>query len=229
MPGLVPGSAPVGKTAVMDGTVALLLVGTLVVAAVDWMAVRADLRGLEYAAKPLTMVMLIAAVAAMDVDEPAARWCFLAALVLSLAGDVFLMLPDRDRWFVFGLGAFLLGHLAYVPGLWLLGTSALGLAAGLVVIVVAVATLGRRILAGVRSSSPQLAVPVTAYLVVISLMVVSAFGTGLGVAIAGAGLFYASDALIAWTTFIEDQPWGRLVIMVTYHLGQIGLTLSLVA
>lgn len=218
-----------GQTAVVDGTVALLLIGTLVVAAVDWMAVRADLRGLEYAAKPLTMVMLLAAVAAMDVDEPAARWCFLAALALSLAGDVFLMLPDRDRWFVFGLGAFLLGHLAYVPGLWLLGVTSLGLVVGVVVVAMAVGTLGRRILAGVRSDQPALSIPVTAYLVVISLMVVTAFGTGIGVAVTGAALFYASDALIAWTTFIEDQPWGRLAIMVTYHLGQVGLALALIA
>ena len=213
----------------MNGTVALLLVGTLVVAAVDWMAVWQDLRSLEYAAKPLTMVMLIAAVGAMDVAEPSARWCFVAALALSLAGDVFLMLPDRDRWFVFGLGAFLLGHLAYVPGLWLLGVTPLGLVVGAVAVGVAVATLGRTVLGGVRTSAPKLVVPVTAYLVVISVMVLSAFGTGLAVAVVGAVLFYASDALIAWTTFIEDRPWGRLVIMVTYHLGQVGLALSLVA
>ena len=43
------------------------------------------------------------------------RAWFVAALVLSLAGDVFLMLP-KDL-FVFGLGAFLLGHLAYIVGL----------------------------------------------------------------------------------------------------------------
>lgn len=213
----------------MSGTVVLLLVGTLVVAAVDWMAVWADLRSLEYAAKPLTMVMLIAAVAAMQVDEPAARSCFVAALVLSLAGDVFLMLPDRDRWFVFGLGAFLLGHLAYVPGLWLLGVSPLGIVVGAVAVGVALATLGRRILTGVRAAQPKLFVPVVAYVAVISIMVLSAFGTGLAVAVVGAALFYASDALIAWTSFIEDQPWGRLVIMVTYHLGQVGLALSLVA
>ena len=39
---------------------------------------------------------------------------FVVALVFSLAGDVFLMLPDEDRWFAFGLGSFLLGHIAFV-------------------------------------------------------------------------------------------------------------------
>ena len=45
----------------------------------------------------------------------AARPWFVAALALSLVGDVLLMLP-RER-FVGGLVAFLLAHLAYIVGL----------------------------------------------------------------------------------------------------------------
>ena len=59
-------------------------------------------------------------------------------------------------------------------------------------------------------------------------MVLSAVGTGNQWAIVGSLLFYASDALIAVNKFIEPQPWGRLAIITTYHLGQIGLVLSLV-
>jgi uncharacterized membrane protein YhhN len=147
--------------------------------------------------------------------------------VLSLVGDVFLMLPDRERWFVFGLGAFLLGHLAYIPGLWLLGVSGPLLVVGVVVVGASLATLGRRIVAGVKAVEPQLAAPVSAYVGVISAMVVSAIGTGSPVAIVGAGLFYSSDALIAWNGFIEEKPWGKVAIIVTYHLGQVGLALSL--
>ena len=74
---------------------------------------------------------------------------------------------------------------------------------------------------------PELALPVSMYIGVISLMVASAIGTENLVAIAGATLFYVSDALIAWNRFIQEYPWGRVAIMVTYHLGQIGLVLSL--
>jgi len=63
---------------------------------------------------------------------------------------------------------------------------------------------------------------------VISLMVASAIGTESLVAVAGASLFYASDALIAWNRFIHEYAWGRVAIMVTYHLGQILLVLSLI-
>ena len=36
------------------------------------------------------------------------------ALVLSTLGDIFLALKDEKRWFVFGLGSFLLAHLFYI-------------------------------------------------------------------------------------------------------------------
>lgn len=212
----------------MSAAVALLLVLTFVVAAVDWVAVYAKLRPLEFLAKPLTMVVLIGAVLAMSVDSSAARASFLAALVLSLIGDVFLM-TKRDELFVFGLASFLLGHIAYIVGLWFLGVSGLWFLIGVVVVTIAVVTIGLRVVNGVRRGDhSDLTVPVIAYMGAISLMVASAFGTHRPFAIVGACLFYASDALIAWNRFIEPKAWGEIAIIVTYHLGQIGLALSLV-
>lgn len=211
----------------MTGTAAVLLALTLVVAVIDWIAVQAGRRPVEYVAKPLTMVVLIGVALTLDVgDDTAARGFAVAALVLSLIGDVFLMLPARERWFVPGLVAFLLGHLAYIPGLWLLGVSAPWLIGGLLLVLVGVATIGRRIVRGVQDVEPRLAVPVTAYVAVISAMVVTAIGTASPFAVVGALLFYVSDALIAVTNFIKDHPRGRLAVMVTYHLGQVGLVLA---
>ncbi len=59
--------------------------------------------------------------------------------VLSLAGDVFLMLPEK--WFVAGLGSFLLGHLAYIVGLQLAPRSWVWTAVGLVLVSIAIAVL----------------------------------------------------------------------------------------
>lgn len=211
----------------MNASVVLLLVLMLTVAVVDWIAVHLQNKRLEYLAKPATMVFLIAAVLAMDTSSTTARTCFVVALSFSLLGDVFLMLPDRERWFVFGLGAFLVGHLAYIPGLWALGVTAGPLLVGLLIVVAAMATLGRHIVTGVRGTEPKLAVPVTVYMLVISVMVASAIGTLRPAAIVGAVLFYCSDALIAWNGFIKEYAWGKVAIMVTYHLGQLGLALSL--
>ena len=211
----------------MNGLALGFLAATLVVAALDWFAVARDDRRLEYVMKPLTMVVLIGAALALDDVDGTARAWFVVALVFSLAGDVFLMLPSD--LFVPGLASFLVGHIAYIVGLQSFDTSGTGLVIGLVVVFLAVPVLGRRIAKAVRSGhEPELLAPVIAYMTVISAMVVSASASGNPIAIAGAVSFYASDALIAWTRFITDFRWGRTAVMVTYHLAQFGLVLSLV-
>lgn len=210
----------------MSGTAVMLLVTAVAVAAVDWWAVAGDRRRVEYVAKPATMVVLVAAALAIDPADGTQRAWFVVALVLSLAGDVFLMLP-KDL-FVPGLASFLLGHLAYIAGLLSGDTSGAGLLVGLGIIVVALPLLGGRILRAVRAGDePELFVPVALYVLVISAMVVSAGASGSVLALAGALSFYASDALIAWTRFIQPLRWGRVAVMVTYHAAQVALVASL--
>ncbi len=200
-----------------------------VAAVVDWYAVSRD-RGegrvaLEFVAKPLTLGFLTAACASLDGVDPTAQAWFVVALVFGLAGDVFLLVPDR--FFVAGLAAFLVGHLAYVVGFLVQPLEVAGLAAGAVLVGVGLAVVGRRIVAAVRAEEPALFAPVAAYIAVISVMVVAAFGSLVPAAMVGAVLFFASDALIAWSKFVDPQPWMRLGIITTYHVGQLGLVLSL--
>jgi uncharacterized membrane protein YhhN len=65
-------------------------------------------------------------------------------------------------------------------------------------------------------------------MVVISAMVVSALTAGPWLGAAGAVSFFASDTLIAWDRFVQPRAWMPLAIIVTYHLGQGALVLSLV-
>jgi uncharacterized membrane protein YhhN len=205
----------------------LLLALALVAAVGDWIAVHQEAKGLEYVCKPLTMVLLIGAAVALDPQDPTVRSWFVVALVLCLAGDVFLMLPD-DR-FVFGLGAFLLGHIAYIVGMHVEGVDGARFLVGIVLVMAVLAVIGTAILRGVRAGpDPGLAGPVVAYMFVISAMVASAIGAGNAAAIVGASLFYVSDALIAWNRFLRATPHAHVAIMVTYHLAQVGLVLSLV-
>jgi uncharacterized membrane protein YhhN len=205
----------------------VLMAVTLATAAVDWWATWHQRQRVRFVAKPLTLVLLIATALALTPEDPAIRTVMVVGLVLSLAGDVFLMLPER--WFVAGLASFLLGHVAYVVGLQMAPTSAVWTTVGLVVVLVSVAVVGRRIVAGVAGGEHHSLVgPVAAYLVVISAMVVSAFGTAAPWAIVGACLFYASDATLAWNRFLEPRRFGPLAVIVTYHLGQIGLVCWLV-
>ena len=211
----------------MTTTAWILAAVTAGFACADWFGVATERQAIRYVAKPATLASLIAVAFSLEPFDGTIRTWMVVGLVCSLAGDVFLMLPEK--WFVAGLVAFLTGHIAYVVGLSLAPTSVLGLAVGLVIVATAAAVLGRRIVSAVRSGAhPELAVPVMAYIAVISAMVVAASGTVAVAAIVGALLFYASDATLAWNRFVQPLRHGGLVVMVTYHLGQAGLVAWLV-
>jgi uncharacterized membrane protein YhhN len=171
------------------------------------------------------MVALVGVAVALDPTHADRRAWFVAALVLSMLGDIFLMLP-RDL-FVAGLASFLLAHVAYVVGLRLHGGSSAEWALAALGVVVVDSVLARPILVAVRCGHRDLIGPVVAYMVVISAMVSAAAATGVALAMVGAALFFTSDTLIAWNRFVRTRRWMPLAIIVTYHLGQTGLVLSL--
>lgn len=195
---------------------ALLLLAFLAAAAVDWWAVTSEQQNVEYIAKPAALAILVIYASAAAQSPP----LLVTALAFSLLGDVYLMLPGN--FFLPGLGAFLIGHLAYIGCfeasllsrlLWLVPV--LGLASPLAV----------RILGAVGDRALRAAVAL--YMVAIGLMVASAFAAGLPLAAAGAVLFFASDAMIAWDRFVGRFEGARTAIIVTYHLGQLGLAYAL--
>ena len=197
----------------MTGGVALAVFGGAAV--VDWVAVGRGFRGAEYVAKPAALAALIAYAAASS----ASAW-LVAALALSLAGDVLLMLPFE--LFVPGLAAFLLAHVAYVAAF---RSPALRTMVLLVPVAIVAVPLGSRVVGAIDERA--LRPPVIAYVAVISVMVASALAYGAVAAAWGAVLFMASDALIAWNRFVRRLAWAPVVIMVTYHLGQLGLVTAL--
>jgi uncharacterized membrane protein YhhN len=177
--------------------------------------------------KPGALAALIGVALTLDPAHGDVRAWFVLALALSLAGDVFLMLPS-DR-FVAGLASFLLAHVAYVIGLTRHGGSAGALLVAAVPVVAVAGLLGARFLRAARATGHrELVGPLVAYMAVIAAMVTCAVASGNVLAAAGAALFMGSDALIAETRFVGSRKWAPVVIMVTYHLGQAGLTLSLV-
>jgi uncharacterized membrane protein YhhN len=196
-------------------------------AAVDWFAVGRGWRRAEYFFKPATLVLLVLAAALVETSEGGRQGWFVVALVLSLVGDVFLMLPDDA--FVSGLVAFLGAHVAYVVGFHVGGAGGLDLVIAVVVVGFVALQVGGRVLDGVRRRSRSLTRPVGIYIAVISAMVASAIGHGNAWATGGAVLFAVSDGVLAWNRFVQPLPAARVLIMVTYHLGQGALVYSLAA
>jgi uncharacterized membrane protein YhhN len=198
----------------------------VVASAGDLTAILRRNKRLEYAAKPVVMVFLIAAALLLHPANQGERALFVAALVLGLAGDVFLMLPDS--YLLPGIAAFLAGHLAYAAGFRFAGFNPVGLVAGLVIAGATAALFVRRILGGLDATGrSNLRNPVWAYAVVISLMTVSATASGNLVAAAGGLLFFFSDVIFAWYRFVKPVRWGQPVNIVMYQAGQALLVLSL--
>jgi uncharacterized membrane protein YhhN len=211
-------------------------VTALVVAAVfaigNWIAVAQGemtpaWRRVEYICKPGALALLIVAAVTLDpaAGADARHWWFVAALAFSLVGDVLLMLPSDQ--FVGGLSAFFIAHCCYLAGFWTRGPALGSLLIATLVAVIAIGLLGRKILAAVRSQDRALVGPVAAYMVVIGAMLATALAVGNPFAAVGAILFVASDSMIAWDRFVGKIPNASVWIMITYHLGQAGLVLSL--
>jgi uncharacterized membrane protein YhhN len=194
----------------------------------DWWAVATqDRRWLEYVCKPAAALAFLATAIAVEPVHADTRVWFCVALGLCVVGDVFLMLP-RDA-FVPGLASFLVAQLSFAVGFCLEIDDERRLAIGIVVVAVAAAPLATRFVrALVRTRQRPLVVPVITYIVAIGMMCATAIGVGSGFGVAGAALFFVSDALIAETRFVRWRAWGPLTVMVSYHLALAGLVFSLV-
>ena len=201
----------------------------LVVAFLDWLAVAKKWVTLEYVAKPGVMVVLLVWLASVGGFQ-GYLILFGLGLVFSMAGDIFLMLP-KER-FVAGLVSFLLAHVAYI-----IGFNDTFPPMNLVTLVVAALValvafrLYTRIAGGLTASgNDKLKIPVLVYSIVISIMLLSALltlikpeWTAISALLAafGALLFFLSDSCLAWNKFVQPLPNGRLIVIITYHVGQI--------
>ncbi|MEX2457590.1 MAG: lysoplasmalogenase [Actinomycetota bacterium] len=211
------------------------MAAALVCAALDWGAVEAGNKRREYVLKPLTTgLLVVAAVVLREAVEPSRWGPTVAALVLSLLGDVFLMLR-RER-FAAGLWCFLFAHLAYVLAFDTLRADVPTAVAGAVVLLAGSVLYGRLRRGMLAREQGEFAVPVAVYNLAIGAMLVSALvtpfrpewdGLHTAFAIVGAVLFMLSDSLIGWTRFVRSFPRSEVAIMVTYHLAQVLLLLAL--
>jgi alkenylglycerophosphocholine/alkenylglycerophosphoethanolamine hydrolase len=149
------------------------------------------------------------------------RWIS-AGLLCSLAGDLLLQWPND--LFVFGLGAFLLAHLAYLRAY----LSDCRQPAWLALILAALTGAGVFTLL-TRADLGALLLPVACYALAISAMLWRALAR-LGearltsrsarLAALGAALFVLSDSLIGINRFVAPFASAPLAIMLSYWLGQ---------
>jgi len=206
----------------------------IIIAILDWIAVARKWRRIEYFAKPATMLALLTWVGVNGGFHGPMLW-FALGLLFSLGGDVFLMLPREQ--FIPGLVSFLIGHICYLIGF---NSPAPQFNAASVILLVVVLFTGfqvyRRVAGGLQAGgNEKLKLPVLIYSIVISLMLFSALSTlilpewrifAAVCASSGALLFFVSDTTLAYNKFVAPLPNGRVIVIVTYHLGQILIALG---
>jgi uncharacterized membrane protein YhhN len=189
-------------------------------AVVDWYAVARGDRRTETWAKPAVLLSLIVAAATLGATATAAGIWLLLALAFGLLGDIALLSDSLPR-FTAGVGAFLVGHLAYLVCFAVLGLTAPGWSwVGLPVLAVALFVTRGVVPATHRTAGRRLSVPVAVYSVVIGAMLLGAWFTGEPLVALGASVFVASDAALSVDRFVRPVPSARLLVMVTYHVGQ---------
>jgi uncharacterized membrane protein YhhN len=179
-------------------------------------------RWLAFIFKPLTTLLVIAFAWPRGAASPKQRRFVLIGLVLSLAGDVFLLWPKEG--FLPGLVAFLLAHLAYIAAFCV----PVRLAARPWVLV-AYAALAALILSQLWAGVPAaLRAPVLAYVLCLATMAAQAAvwwrsapaQAAARWAALGGLLFMASDSLLAFNKFGQPLPLSALWILATYWLAQ---------
>lgn len=173
--------------------------------------------------KALTTILIIAFAAGRDRSSAYGR-AILAGLVASLAGDVFLLWPDKG--FMPGLLSFLVAHLAYLYAF----TDRLkhGLASMPAIAYAAVAGLALFVLWG--SVPGDLRAPVAVYVAALVGMAAMAASRALRaapenasfarIAAVGGALFVTSDTMLAFNKFMGPIPLAQAFVLTTYWLAQ---------
>jgi uncharacterized membrane protein YhhN len=158
----------------------------------------------------------------------------IAGLALSALGDLFLS-RDGEKAFISGLVSFLVAHVAYIVLFASIGQSpAMLLSLPLVLAAAVLIALSLALLRVIlRHVSGELRVPVMVYCTALVLMGLAAFATERPLIIAGAVMFVASDAILAWEKFVETaasarKPPMRLAVWALYYAAQVTFLLAFV-
>ena len=187
-------------------------ISALLAIAADWNERR---HSTFYILKPLTTLLIIGIATAAPAGD--AKLMLLAALGLSMLGDICLMF-DGEKWFMGGLGSFLLAHLLFIPVL-LHGVSH----PSLPLWSAALALYGIVLFAWLLPKAGALKLPVIVYGLALMGLAFAAIArwyahpdASTQMSLAGALLFVLSDSSLAIRKFVGPYAGAQAVILSTY-------------
>jgi alkenylglycerophosphocholine/alkenylglycerophosphoethanolamine hydrolase len=201
----------------------------------DWASTWKGWKIRLYIAKPATLLFLILWTIQVTNWQSGMLW-FGIGLCFSLLGDVILML--NPRFFMAGVGAFLLAHVSYLIGF---NQQPAPFSMGVMVIAVFVGISASRVFRLIRPGimrvprGKRFLSAAFTYGATLTLMLLSALLTlfrpdwdikAALFAASGAILFFTSDTILAYDRFVNKLKHGQSFVHLTYHLAQVGLILG---
>lgn len=188
-----------------------------------------------FLSKPLLMPILIAMYAMSTRIQTTFDKLITGGLLFGWIGDIVLMFNNNDL-FVFGLAAFLIGHILYIIAFANNIKKSNYKASGMNKFILALLPIFYLLvlyfylfphIVHSETNKPFL-IPVSVYALTIVTMTLYALWrigssnkTSVALVIAGAFTFVISDSLIAINKFVEPIPYANLFIMFTYCLAQL--------
>jgi len=189
-----------------------------------------------YVTKPFVMPLLIlfyifgviesGSIAQVD-------WFIVIALIGGWGGDIFLMLKNEDKWFLPGMGSFLINQIFYTIAFFLSITdfAALNLW-GLFLILPALLILIFTVPRFVKNTG-DMKIPVLVYMAAILLMHIAALlriaqfqGLPFILVYVGSLSYIFSDAMLASNKWAGEFTNARSIVMSTYFMAQFYITLG---
>lgn len=218
-------------------TIVLLPVLIAVAAAINIVAEYRKARNVVYTFKPMTTILIIVLAATAGDVGRTYQALIVLGLVFSLAGDIFLMLPEGPRnYFMPGLVVFLIAHLLYI-GAFMMGTH---WATSDLLVLLPFVLFGAACTAYLWPSLGPMKIPVVLYTTVILVMgwraatrmyapdlPTSATACATACAFTGAILFIVSDVVLAVNRFAKPFRSSRAINLTTYFAGQTCIAMSL--
>jgi uncharacterized membrane protein YhhN len=199
-----------------------------------------EFTGVAMVSKPLLIISLLGYFFSQITG---AKWgsfemMIFLALLFSLAGDILLMFQDFGDYFVYGLGSFLLAHIFYIIAFTktYLENHEIKLLQRYGWVMLLVVAYSWFFFNAIKDFLGDMMGPVLIYTMVISLMLLIALnrfrkvsGKSFLLIAFGAILFVASDSLIAWNKFVRELDYSHTLIMATYGLAQLGITMGAIS
>ena len=209
-------------------TLILLIIGVL--AALGFiLGIILDNYPLRMVTKPIPVLMMILFLI-LNARKGRFPWLIIGGLGLGMVGDI--LLEYAPETFLLGLIAFLLGHLLYLVAFTLdCRRPAWGIA--IFLYLYAIGLYGFLDMGSMKAD--KMALPVLIYIIVISTMGWRALARyhapnvhplSARAGVLGALFFMASDSMLAVDMFIFHLTYAHVAVIITYWLGQLGITLA---